>query len=91
MVGRGPSVGLDNSAGSFDDYDDVIDIAQVARRGPSIFKMMAWIVIIITMIMPRWIDVQNSIDGLDYSGSFNYYDNLFYDAHLGGGGPLDCV
>ena len=61
--------GLDNS-GSFNDYDydDVIDIAQVARRGPSIFKMMAWIVIIITMIMPRRRDVPNSINVLDYIG-----------------------
>ena len=72
MVGRGPSVGLDNiqndgfdNSGSFNDYDDVIDIAQVAGRGLSVFKMIAWIIIIITMIMPRWIDVQNSIDGLD--------------------------
>ena len=82
--------GFDDS-GSFDDYDDVIDIAQVARRGPSIFKMMAWIVIIITMIMPRWRDVQNSINVFDYIGSFNDYDDVIYDAHLGAGGLLDCV
>ena len=95
----GPSVGLDNiqndgfdnSAGSFNDYDDVIDIAQVARRGPSIFKMMAWILIIITMILPRWRDVQNSINVLDYIGSFNDCDDVIYDAHLGAGGPLDSV
>ena len=44
------------------------------------------------MIMPRWIDVQNSIDGLEYSdGRFNDYDNVIYDAHLGEGGPLDCM
>lgn len=98
VVGRGPLVGLDNiqndgldNSGSFNDYDDVIDIAQVARRGPSIFKMMAWIVIIITMIMPRWRDVQNSINVLDYIGSFNDYDDVIYDVHLGAGGPLDCV
>ena len=98
VVGRGPLVGLDNiqndgldNSGSFNDYDDVIDIAQVARRGPSIFKMMAWIVIIITMIMPRWRDVQNSINVLDYIGSFNDYDDVIYDAHLGEGGPLDWV
>ena len=60
MVGRGPSVGLDNiqndgfdNSGSFNDYDDDIDIAQVA--------------------------------------SFNDYDDVIYDAHLGAGGPLDCV
>ena len=55
MVARGPSVGLDNiqndgldnSGGSFNDYDDVIDIAKVAGHGPSVFKMMAWIIIII--------------------------------------------
>ena len=64
----------------------------MAGHGPSVFKMMAWIIIIITMIMPRWIDVQNSIDGLEYSdGRFNDYDNVIYDAHLGEGGPLDCM
>ena len=63
----------------------------MARRDPSIFKMMAWIVIIITMIMPRWRDVQNSINVLDYIGSFNDYDDVIYDAHLGAGDPLDCV
>ena len=98
-------------------YDDDIDIAQVVGRGPSafkmmvwiivvvsmimmmllihgpsIFKMMTWIIIIITMIRPRWIDVPHSINGLvDYSGRFNDYDNVIYDAHLGEGGPLDCM
>ena len=61
-------------------------------HGPSIFKMMTWIIIKITMIWPRWIDVPHSINGLvDYSGRFNDYDNVIYDAHLGEGGPLDCM
>ena len=37
------------------------------------------------------LDVQNSIDGLDYGGLFNNYDYVIYDALLGVGGPLDCV
>ena len=45
--------------------------------------MMAWILIIITMILPRWRDVQNSINVLDYIGSFNDYDDVIYHAHLG--------
>lgn len=61
-------------------------------HGPSIFKMMTWIIIITTMIRPRWIDVPHSINGLvDYSGRFNDYDNVIYDAHLGEGSPLDCM
>ena len=81
--------------------DNVIDIAQVVGRGPSMFKMMAWIIIIINYYIDdnaRVVgrgpsvgldNIQN--DGFDNSGSFNDYDDVIYDAHLGAGGPLDCV
>ena len=76
---------MDNS-GSFNDYDDVIDTWPFNIQDDDLDYNYNY------NDNPRWIDVPHSINGLvNYSVRFNDYDNVIYDAHLGEGGPLDCM